>query len=99
MSPYASFHWDQMKQDIVNFVKTYSTCQQVKALNISPYGLLQPLPIPQQIWEGVSMDFITHLPQFQGFTCIFVMVDRLSKAAHFGALPTNYTASKVAQLF
>lgn len=45
------------------------------------------------------MDFSTHLPASQGFTCILVVVDRLSKAAHFGALPTNYTASKVAQLF
>lgn len=45
------------------------------------------------------MDFITHLPPSQGYTTIFVVVDRLSKATHFGTLPTNYTASKVAQLF
>lgn len=45
------------------------------------------------------MDFITHLPLSQGYTTIFVVVDRLTKTAHFGALPTTYTASKVAQLF
>lgn len=45
------------------------------------------------------MDFSTYLPFSQGFTCIFIVVDRLSKAIHFGALTTSYTASKVAQLF
>lgn len=73
-------------------------CQQVKAINVSPCGLLQPLEIPQHKWEEVSMDFITHLPASQGFTCIIVVVDRLCKAAHFGALPTHYTASKIAQV-
>ena len=45
------------------------------------------------------MDFITSLPKSQGFTVILVMVDRLSKYCHFGALDSNYNASKVAQLF
>lgn len=45
------------------------------------------------------MDFITHLPSSHGFTVILVIVDRYSKAAHFGALPTNFSAFKVASLF
>lgn len=45
------------------------------------------------------MDFITHLPQSQGFTVILVVVDRYSKGIHFGALPTSYSAFKVATLF
>lgn len=64
-----------------------------------PYGLLQPLPVPQKVWEDISMDFITGLPSFQNNTVIFVVVDRLSKAAHFGMLPTSFTAAKVADLF
>jgi hypothetical protein len=63
-----------------------------------PAGLLQPLPIPEQKWESISMDFITGLPRVQGRDCIFVVVDRLTKFAHFFAIPTNYKAIQVAEL-
>lgn len=95
----ADFYWQNMRADVSNYIKMCVICQQVKALNTNPYGLLQPLEIPQQIWEEVSMDFITHLPASQSYTTIFVVVDILSKSAHFGALPSSYTASKVAELF
>lgn len=94
-----TFYWQNMRKDIAEFVRQCAICQQVKTLNVSPYGLLQPLEIPHHIWEEVSMDFITHLPMSHSYTCILVVVDRLSKAAHFGALPTNYTASKGCTLF
>lgn len=95
----ATFFWKNMRRDVAEFVKNCVTCQQVKAINTSPYGLLQPLEVPKNVWEEVSLDFITHLPNSQGFTFILVIVDRFSKSAHFGALPTHYTALKVAQLF
>ena len=62
-------------------------------------GLLQPLPIPANIWEDVSMDFVTSLPNSQGYTSVLVVVDRLSKQAHFGDLPKSYSAGKVIELF
>lgn len=92
-------YWEGMKHDVTKFVQSCQICQQTKASNHSPFGLLQPLPVPQGIWEDVSLDFIIELPSFQTHTAILVVVDRFSKAAHFGMLPSNFTASKVADLF
>ena len=64
-----------------------------------PVGLLQPLPIPEGKWESISMDFITRLPMVQGKDCIFVVIDRLKKYAHFFAISVHYTAAHVAELF
>ncbi|MCI21501.1 protein FAR1-RELATED SEQUENCE 5-like, partial [Trifolium medium] len=58
-----------------------------------------PLPIPSQVWEDVSMDFVTGLPPSSGYTVLLVVVDRFSKGIHLGALPTGFTAYKVADLF
>lgn len=92
-------YWHGMKQDVVDFVNSCSVCQQTKIPSHLPYGLLQPLPIPNGVWEDLSLDFITRLPSFQTHTVILVVVDRFSKAAHFGTLPTNFSAIKVADLF
>ena len=88
-----------MKHDVTDYVKKCITCQQIKSPSQLPYGLLQPLPLPTAVWEDISLDFITGLPSFQNYTVILVVVDRFSKAAHFGMLPTAFTAIVVAELF
>ncbi|KAK2359441.1 hypothetical protein QL285_084814 [Trifolium repens] len=88
-----------MKNDVSVFINSCAICQQTKHPNHLPYGLLQPLPIPEAVWEDISLDFITGLPSFQNYTTILVVVDRFSKAAHFGKLHTSFTASAVAELF
>ena len=62
-------------------------------------GLLQPLPIPDCVWEDVSMDFINGLPSSNGFSVIFMVVDRLSKYSHFIAMKQPYSAKGVVEIF
>lgn len=95
----SDFRWHNMVADVKAFVRRYAVCQQVKHLTRRSAGLLQPIPVPTGTWENISMDFVTHLPASHGFTAVMVMVDRFSKSVHLGALPTHFTAFKVATLF
>jgi hypothetical protein len=88
-----------MKEDVMRHIMECSTCQENKEEHTHPASLLQPLPITEHKWESISMDFITRLPKVQGKDCIFVVVDRLTKLAHFFAIATDYSASQVAELF
>jgi hypothetical protein len=94
-----SFLWDGMKHDILNFVAECDVCQCNKGETVKSLGTLQPLPIPPAIWKDISMDFITALPKSGTKSVIMVVVDRLSKYAHFCALQHPFTTSTVAQIF
>ena len=94
-----SFYWPGLRSDVKQYVGKCLVCQQIKYPTSKVAGLLQPLPIPENIWEDISMDFITGLPVSKGVSVILVVVDRLSKAAHFGTLPASFTAITVANLF
>jgi len=93
------FYWKGMSVDIQNYIRGCGVCQQCKYDTSASPGLLQPLPILETIWTDISMDFIDGLPPSAGKTVIFVVVDRLTKAAHFIALAHPYTAMSVAQVF
>ncbi|KAL5796687.1 hypothetical protein ACOSQ2_001507 [Xanthoceras sorbifolium] len=93
------FYWEGLKSEVKKKVMECDTCQKVKYDSRRPMGLLQPLPIPERIWEDLTMDFVEGLPSSRGFEAILVVVDRLSKGAHFIPLKHPFTASSVANSF
>ncbi|VFQ78707.1 unnamed protein product [Cuscuta campestris] len=95
----AVFYWRGMRKDVRAFLAACVPCQATKYSTQKPVGLLQPLPVPDRVWDSASMDFITGLPPSRGYTAILVVVDRLSKYSHFGPLPAGFDAPRVAALF
>ena len=81
------------------FVVACLTCQQTKYPTTKPQGLLQPLPVPTMPRTEISMDFAIGLPSSRGYTTIFVVMDRLTKNAHFSALKRGFTAKIVTTVF
>ncbi|XP_073045319.1 uncharacterized protein [Primulina eburnea] len=94
------FWWKGMKRDIADFISQCLSCQMIKAEHQRPAGLLQPLPIPEWKWDQITMDFVTGLPQLPGgFNSIWVIVDRLTKSAHFIPISHKYGVEKLAELY
>jgi IS30 family transposase len=87
-----------MKRDVMEYIALCDTCQRVKAKHQRPAELLQPLKIIEWKWEEIEMDFIVGLPCTQaGYDSIWVIVDRLTKIAHFIPLMTTYSGAKLAK--
>jgi hypothetical protein len=85
------FWWTRMKHEVACYVFECDTCRKVKADYMKPGGLLQPLSIPKWKWNDISMDLIVGLPlTVRKFDSIWVIVDQLSKSAHFIPIHTNY---------
>ena len=93
------FYWKNLKVRVKEWVKQCDICQSNKHDQQLPSGLLQPLPIPTQIWIEISMDFVEGLPKSKGKSVILVVVDKMTKYDHFLPLAHLYTAETVAQLF
>lgn len=91
------FYWPTLKGDITKFVKECIVCQRNKVEHIPSPGLLQPIQIPDNAWQEISMDFVDGLPKSKGKDSILVVVDRLTKYCHLIPLSHPYSALKVAQ--
>ncbi|KAI3667584.1 hypothetical protein L6452_42650 [Arctium lappa] len=94
------YWWPVMKLDVASYVEKCVTCLQVKAEHQRPYGSLQPLSIPEWKWDNFTMDFVTKLPKtLRGHDTIWVIVDRLTKSAHFLAMRETLPMEKLAKLY
>ena len=86
------FWWEVLKEDIAEFVAKCPNCQQVKAEHQKSSGLLQDIQVPTWKWEDINMDFVVGFPRKQNqHDSIWVVVDRLTKSAHF--IPIKSTCS------
>ena len=89
-----------MKREIASYVAKCDVCQQVKAEHQRPARLLQPLKVPEWKWDKIGMDFVTGLPRSsRGYDSIWVIVDHLTKVAHFIPVNTTYDGSQLASLY
>ena len=89
-----------MKKDIAEYVPKCLTCQQVKAEHRHPASLLQSLTILEWKWEHITMDFVVGLPRTQQENdAVWVIVDRLTKSAHFLPINISYSLNKLVELY
>ena len=89
-----------MKREIAQYIASCDVYHRAKAEHQRPAGTLQPLAIPEWKWDKISMDFISWFPRTKrGNNAIFVMIDRLSKVAHFLPVRESITASQLADLY
>ena len=94
-----SFYWPRMTKEIRAYIATCPVCQKIKHVRHLLYGLLQPIPIPLQPFEVVTMDFIGELPQSKRFNAIFVLVCKLTKYAFFIPCTTSFKEEDTTHLF
>ncbi|XP_068115004.1 olfactory receptor 5F1-like [Hyperolius riggenbachi] len=85
-----------MAKDCHQYVQSCEICACSKSSRSKPWGLLIPLPVPTRPWENIALDFIVELPPSEGHTTILVVVDRLTKMAHFLPLKSVPTAAETA---
>ncbi|GJP63550.1 hypothetical protein CLOP_g20614 [Closterium sp. NIES-67] len=95
-----NYYWPDLPTDVQQYVTSCATCQRMKSSWLRPAGLLHPLEPPSRPWQQVTMDFVTGLPAgSSGNDAILVVVDRLTKMAHFAACKTKITAEQTTKLF
>ncbi|GKE28111.1 putative reverse transcriptase domain-containing protein [Tanacetum coccineum] len=94
------YWWPGMKRDIAEYVSRCLTCSKIKAEHQKPSGLLQQPEILEWKWEKITMYLVTKLPRSSsGYEAIWVIVDRLTKSAHFLPIREDYKTEKPARIY
>ena len=94
------FWWNGMKKDVAEYVSKCLTCQKVKAKHRHSADELQPIKIPEWKWDQITMDFVVGLPRtVEGYDAIWVVVDRLTKSAHFIPIKVIFSVERLAEIY
>jgi len=93
------YWWPKMRQTIACYIWNYDTCAQIKPVRHAPYELLKLLQVPFRKWSSVSLNLVTGLPKSNGYDALLVVVDHLSKMAHYVPTTTDANSKQVARLF
>nr|GEU94225.1 putative reverse transcriptase domain-containing protein [Tanacetum cinerariifolium] len=94
------YWWPGMKKDIAEYVSKCLTCSKIKVKHQKPLGLLQQPKILEWKWEKITMDLVTKLPKrSSGYDAIWVIVDRLTKSAHFLPIREDYKTEKLSRIY
>jgi len=94
------FWWSGLKRDVAQFVYSCLICQKSKVEHQKPAGLLTSLDVPEWKWDSISMDFVTSLLNTpRGYDAIWVIVDRLTKSAHFISINISFPVSQLAEIY
>jgi hypothetical protein len=88
-----------MSKIVRRYCKHCTTCERIKVQTTPKYGLNLPLPVPSRPWEYISMDFITNLPEVNGYDAIVTFVDLFTKQAHFIPCTMKITAEQLAKIY
>lgn len=94
-----AYFWPKLRENVVGSVQTCLICQQDKVEPNHQIGLLEALPIPSCLWESISVDSITSLPEVDGFASIIVIIDMFSKYATFILASTHCPTKETTKLF
>nr|KYP76963.1 Retrotransposable element Tf2 [Cajanus cajan] len=95
-----TFWWSGMKREIAEYVAACLTCQKAKVEHQKPSGLMQQIEIPEWKWDNITMNFIVGLPRSaRNSDAIWVIVDRLTKCAHFLSVNIKWSLEKLTQLY
>jgi Integrase zinc binding domain/RNase H-like domain found in reverse transcriptase/Integrase core domain len=93
------FYWPKLKETVLEHVKHCDVCQLNKGENVLNPGLLEPIPVPDNVWEVITMEFVMGLPRSGGKGTLLVVIDKFTKYYHLITLAHPFKASDVAQLF
>jgi hypothetical protein len=78
-----NYYWPHQRQYVSRYIDHCDICKRIKLVKYAPVGLLKPLQIPDRPWDSISMGFVTGLPPVDGCNAWWVILDRLTKMAHF----------------
>ena len=96
---HCNYTWPGLREFVKKYCKSCTTCMRAKPQRHKPYGLLKQLPIPERLWNSISMDFIETLLMSSCCDSILVIVDQLSKQGIFILTTIHCTSEDLAMLF